>query len=116
MKRNIDCLKFLDNLLRIKNGSNDLVYTNTSNGRCRSKDCKVIENSSCIQEGIWKGGFGFIPLTSNQYRENTFNKATAIILISKALKRKYSQFVPIEKLSVVYNGFEIDKLCSSVCS
>lgn len=100
----------------LKNEKYDLVYTNTSTVDVGAKIAKLLRIPHVwhVRE-FGKEDFGFIPLTFNQYRENTFNKATAIILISKALKRKYSQFVPIEKLSVVYNGFEIDKLCSSVC-
>lgn len=100
----------------LKNDQYDLVYTNTSTIDVGAKIAKILRIPH-----IWhvrefgKEDFGFVPLTSSKYRENIFNKATTIILISNALKRKYSKFVPAEKLVVVYNGFEIEKLSSLGC-
>lgn len=89
----------------------DMIYTNTS-----TVDLGAILSDKLNIPHIWhirefgEEDFGFSPLVNKKYRKRILNEASSIILISKALKNKYSKYVIDDKLRVVYNGFDIEKL------
>lgn len=101
-----------NNLLRkLKEKHIDVVYTNTSTIDFGQR----IANKLSVPH-VWhvrefgKEDFGFINLTSQLYKVNTFNSADRIITISKALTEKFEHIVPSDKVKLVYNGFDVDSL------
>lgn len=106
-KKNID--EELINLLR--NEKFDLVYTNTSVIDMGIKISRILNIPHVwhVRE-FGKEDFGFIPVVSKRYINKCFNESNAIITISQALYNKYQHVVDKEKLHLVYNGFDIDKL------
>ena len=98
-------------LSKIKNEKFDIIYTNTSTVEFGA----IIARKLGIPH-IWhmrefgKEDFNFISLVNKQYMKEKLNDAKSLIVISEALKKKYSQFVNEEKIKVVYNGFNISKL------
>lgn len=98
-------------LSKIENEKFDIIYTNTSTVEFGA----IIARKLGIPH-IWhmrefgKEDFNFIPLVNKEYMKEKLNEANSIIVISEALKKKYSQFVNEEKIKVVYNGFNISKL------
>ena len=95
----------------LKNQNFDLVYTNTSTVDIGFKISKILNIPHIwhIRE-FGKEDFGFIPVVSKKYINKCLNSSQAIITISNALKDKYNKIVNKEKLYVIYNGFDIDKL------
>lgn len=89
----------------------DFVYTNTSVIDAGMRISKIL----CIPH-IWhirefgEEDFGFLPILSKNVYIETFQASEKIIVISDALKEKYLQFIPKEKITRIYNGFEIEKL------
>lgn len=102
-----------DTWRKLRSKKFDIVYTNTSTIDIGAKiaDHLNIPHIWHIRE-FGREDFGFIPLTSKKYRMRMFNKAEKIIVISEALGKKYRDIIQKEKVVVVYNGFEIHKLCS----
>lgn len=89
----------------------NFIYTNTS----------VVDVGAIISEAlniphIWhirefgQEDFGLIPILSLEQQKMVFRKASKIIVISEALKKKYISFIPHEKLQCIYNGFETENL------
>lgn len=89
----------------------DFVYTNTSTVDIGARIAETlnIPHFWHVRE-FGKEDFGFKPLVSDTYRNETFNKAKKVIAISEAIKRKYASIVPESKIVRIYNGFEIDQL------
>lgn len=111
-KKKYIATKISDKLIsEFKKEKFDLVYTNTStiDVGARIADRLSIPHIWHIRE-FGKEDFSFIPLSSANHRKKMLNQAQHIIVISDALKKKYAKSVPETKLSVVYNGFEIEKL------
>ena len=54
--------------------------------------------------------FGFIPLVPQDSMRTAFEKASAIIAISTALKEKILQQNPKSTVVVIQNGFNVEKL------
>ncbi len=91
----------------------DVIYSNTS-----TIDIGAYIARSLGIPHIWhirefgQEDFGFIPLVSENRMRLAFNEAYKLILISKALSKKYESIVPPEKVTVIYNGLDVDKLLS----
>ncbi|OCA99778.1 glycosyltransferase family 4 protein [Clostridium beijerinckii] len=89
----------------------DLVYTNTS-----TIDFGAIVAEKLNISHVWhirefgKEDFGFISLVSSKHMAKRFQAAKAIITISNALGEKYKELIAVNKLKVIYNGFNIDEL------
>ena len=94
----------------LKNQHFDIVYSNTS-----TIDVGAIIAKKLDIPHVWhirefgKEDFEFIPIVSLKYQKDAFMSSDRIIVISKALSEKYT-YIPKEKLRLVYNGFETDKL------
>ena len=105
----------LNSLIRQLKGKNiEIVYTNTSTVDFGQKIASrlAVPHVWHVRE-FGKEDFSFIDLTKNTYKIETFNKADKIITISKSLREKFEKFVPIDKLALVYNGFEIENMIYS---
>lgn len=89
----------------------DLVYTNTSTVDIGARIAEELDIPHFwhVRE-FGKEDFSFISLVSESYRKKVFNSAKKIIVISDALKYKYKNIVPKDKIGRIYNGFEIDRL------
>lgn len=93
----------------------DIIYTNTSTV---DFGAKVSEKLNIPH--IWhirefgEEDFGFKPVVNQKYIKKILDESKFIILISKALKNKYSKYEIDDKLRLVYNGFHIEKLCASI--
>lgn len=89
----------------------DFVYTNTGVIDIGANIAKRLDIPHFwhIRE-FGKEDFGLIPLRTKNYYNKILKEAERIIVISHALKKKYINIVPSEKISVVYNGFDIEKL------
>ena len=96
---------------RLKLYNFDLVYSNTG-----TIDIGAFIAKSLNLPHIWhirefgKEDFGLISLVSTQYMYNMLNASYRLIVISKALEEKFRNIVPADKLTIIYNGFDIDNL------
>ena len=61
-----------------------------------------------------KEDFNFQPLRSYKYYRNAFSSTTTAIAISNAIKNKYSNLIGKDKITVVYNGFNINNLLGPI--
>lgn len=93
----------------------DLVYTNTSTiefGLKLSKKLSIPHVWHLREFG--KEDFNFQPLRSYKYYRNAFSSTTTAIAISNAIKNKYSNLIGKDKITVVYNGFNINNLLGPI--
>ncbi|MDY4970174.1 MAG: glycosyltransferase family 4 protein, partial [Lachnospiraceae bacterium] len=88
-----------------------IVYTNTSTVDAGAKIAEALNIPHVwhIRE-FGKEDFELIPISPFDVYQQTFQKAKKIIVISEALKEKYVAYVDEDKLTRIYNGFEIEKL------
>ena len=97
----------------IKSNDYDLIYTNTS-----VVDIGWYLSNKIGIKHLWhirefgKEDFNFHRLHSKKYYQTMYNDASEIVVISESLKKKYSKLVPSNKISVVYNGFDTDRISS----
>ena len=95
----------------LKNENYDFIYSNTS----------VIDIGAVLAHMLsiphfWhirefgKEDFDFINIRSKEYRKNLMNQACKLITVSEALKKKYLEIVPEDKICVVHNGFHFNSI------
>lgn len=95
----------------LKNENYDFIYSNTS----------VIDIGAVLAHMLsiphfWhirefgKEDFDFINIRSKEYRKNLMNQACKLITVSEALKKKYLEIVPEDKICVVHNGFHFNAI------
>lgn len=92
----------------------DLVYTNTSTvdvGAHISKELSIPHVWHIREFG--EEDFGFIPIVPKEKQMETFMSANKIIVNSNALGNKYRNYIPADKVKVIYNGFDIKKIESA---
>ena len=89
----------------------DAVYSNTSTVDIGYRIASVmgIPHVWHVRE-FGKEDFGFIPLVPQDSVRTAFEKASAIIAISTALKEKILQQNPKSTVVVIQNGFNVEKL------
>lgn len=89
----------------------DAVYSNTSTVDIGYRIASVmgIPHVWHVRE-FGREDFGFIPLVPQDSMRTAFEKASAIIAISTALKEKILQQNPKSTVVVIQNGFNVEKL------
>lgn len=100
--------RFLQN---IKKEDFDFIYTNTSTVNIGVKLAKKLKIPHIwhIRE-FGKKDFGFQNIQSKEKYNKTFNQTTSVIAISQAIKKQYKKIISPDKITVIYNGFDIKKL------
>lgn len=113
----VDFLKYINSPTNSKlkevftNYDFDAVYSNTSTVDigCRIASVMGIPHVWHVRE-FGREDFGFIPLVPQDSMRTAFEKASAIIAISTALKEKILQQNPKSTVVVIQNGFNVEKL------
>ncbi len=113
----VDFLKYINSPTNNKlkevftNYDFDAVYSNTSTVDIGYRIASVmgIPHVWHVRE-FGREDFGFIPLVPQDSMRTAFEKASAIIAISTALKEKILQQNPKSTVVVIQNGFNVEKL------
>ena len=87
----------------------DLIYTNTSVVDVGAKLSRRygVPHVWHIRE-FGEEDFGLVPIRTKRFRKKLLREAKSVIVISKALEKKYNGMS--DNIKVVYNGFQVNKL------